>query len=98
MQKEISNDLLLTEGENLQVALPSVDCVLGDKLTAFAPHTTDISLGTGKDMEVMKQFYDACTLIDEFSDFACIRKTYLSIAASEISYREISITGRGSLA
>ncbi len=36
LQKEIKNDLLLTTGENLTVEVPAVDCILGDKLTAFA--------------------------------------------------------------
>ncbi len=94
IQKEICNDLLITEGENLLVTMPSLDCVLGDKLTAFAPHTTGIPLGTGKDMEVIKQFYDVCTLIDEISDFDCVIKTYNAIAAAEISYRELTITVR----
>ena len=28
----------------LQVVVPSVECILGDKLTAFAPHTTGVWL------------------------------------------------------
>ena len=35
VERRIENELLLTEGENLFVNLPSVDCILGDKLTAF---------------------------------------------------------------
>ena len=69
MEKEIKNDLLITEGENLKVKIPSINCILGDKLTAFAPHTTGILLNTGKDMEVMKQMYDVHTLLNKFDDF-----------------------------
>lgn len=58
VSKEIKNDLLLTEPDYLTVNLPSANCILADKLTAFAPHTTGIPLNIGKDMEVMKQFYD----------------------------------------
>ena len=32
--------LLLHEGEDLWVKVPDKNCILGDKLTAFAPHTT----------------------------------------------------------
>ena len=39
IDKEIKSELLLSEGENLSVKIPSVNCILGDKLTAFAPHT-----------------------------------------------------------
>ena len=38
--------------------------ILGDKLTAFAPHTTGVPLGVGKSMEIAKQLFDAATLID----------------------------------
>ena len=92
-EKDIANELLLTEGQNLKAVMPSIDCILGDKFTAFAPHTTGIPLGEKKDMEVMKQFYDICTLIDVYSDFDKVLSTYKSIAAAEIGYRgnEISI-------
>ena len=44
IKKEIKNSLLLTDGENLSVQMPSLDCLLGDKLTAFAPHTTGVPI------------------------------------------------------
>ena len=57
----------MSEGENLRVQIPSVNCILGDKLTAFAPHTTGIPLNVGKDMEIMKQMYDVSILIDHLT-------------------------------
>lgn len=87
VERRIENDLLLTEGENLLVRLPSVDCILGDKLTAFAPYTTGIPLRNGKDLEVIKQFYDVSTLIDEFEYFDDVQRTYYSVAQTEIGYR-----------
>jgi hypothetical protein len=72
--------------------LPSSSCVLGDKLTAFAPHTTGILLNQNKNMEIMKQFYDVSTLLDEFEDFEDVRKTYFNVVASEIGYRGIEVT------
>ena len=87
VEKRIENDLLLTEGENLIVRLPSVDCILGDKLTAFAPYTTGIPLRDERDLEVIKQFYDVSTLIDEFENFEDVRKTYFSVSQTEIGYR-----------
>jgi len=95
-KREIKNDILLTEGENYVVTLPTVDCILGDKLTAFAPHTTGIRFGK-KNLEVMKQFFDACTLIDEFSDFGCVLNTYNRISETEIAYREIDCTPKKAL-
>ena len=90
-QKEIKNELLLTEGENLKVTIPSADCLLGDKMTAFAPHTTGIRFGK-KNLEIMKQFYDVSTLLDEFSDFECVLDTYVKISKTEIEYRGIQCT------
>ncbi len=89
VEKEISNELLLTEGDNLKVTLPSVDCILGDKLTAFAPYTTGIPIGEGKDLEVIKQFYDISTLINEFDSIEDIRQTYYDVCRTEIAYRAI---------
>lgn len=89
VRKEIRNDLLLTEPEYLTVQIPSADCILADKLTAFAPHTTGIPLNAGKDMEVMKQFYDITTLIDLLSDLDRVIPTYNAIAKTELAYRGI---------
>ena len=89
---EIKNDMLLTEPELLTVRTPDINCILGDKLTAFAPHTTGIPLKMKKDMEVMKQMYDVGTLLDEFTDFELVYDTYLKVAAEELSYRGDNIT------
>lgn len=91
-EHEIAGDLILTEGKNLLVNLPSADCILGDKLTAFAPHTTGIPLRANKDMEVIKQYYDICSLIDVHSDFNHVKDSFLAVAASEIGYRGVTIT------
>lgn len=85
--KNIEMELLLTEGDPYTVTVPSVDCILGDKLTAFAPYTTGIPLRVHKDMEVMKQMYDVSSLIDEFGNFDSVCETYKEICKSEIAYR-----------
>ncbi len=85
--KEIKNELLLTDGEPCAVRLPNINCILGDKLTAFAPHTIGIPINAGKNMEVMKQMYDVCTLLDAFDDFAEVQDTYSKVAAEELAYR-----------
>ena len=97
VQKEIQNDLLLTEPEYLTVSLPSANCILADKLTAFAPHTTGIPINSGKDMEVMKQFYDVSSLLEIFTDFQQIGPTYGKIAQAEIAYRGIESNSKDCL-
>lgn len=90
-EREIRNDIIITEPEYLTVRVPGINCILGDKLTAFAPHTIGIPLGAGKDMEVMKQFYDVCTLLDVFTDYDKVSVTYKKVAAAEIAYRSAEI-------
>ncbi len=92
VRKEIKNDLLLTEPAYLTVEIPSADCILADKLTAFAPHTTGIPLGADKDMEVMKQLYDVISLIDIFTSCSEVLPTYKAISKAEIEYRDIDVT------
>ena len=89
--KPIKNELLLTEGEDLTVTIPSVESILGDKLTALAPHTTGIPLNANKDMEIIKQLYDVITLIGVAEDFAEVRETYYSLVQDEIAYRGLDI-------
>jgi len=90
--KEIRNELLLTTPEYLTVYTPGINCILADKLAAFAPHTTGIPLNTGKDMEVIKQLYDVSSLLDIFTDQKKVYHTYASITRAEIAYRGIEIT------
>ena len=89
--KPIKNELLLTDGEDLTVQIPSVESILGDKLTAFAPHTTGILLNSNKDMEIIKQLYDVMTLIEVAEDFTEVRETYYSLVQDEIAYRGLDI-------
>jgi predicted nucleotidyltransferase component of viral defense system len=92
VSKEIRNELLLTEPEYLTVNIPSIDCILADKLTAFAPHTIGILLNTKKNMEVIKQYYDVCLLLDIFTNYKNVQSTYIRLAHTEIAYRGIGAT------
>ncbi len=87
IRKEIRNELLLTEGKNLSVEVPTVDCILGDKLTAFAPHTTGVLLGSGKELEIAKQLFDTGTLCDYTMDYDLFSKTYNTAVMEEIGFR-----------
>ena len=89
--KPSKNELILTDGEDLTVQIPSVESILGDKLTAFAPHTTGILLNSNKDMEIIKQLYDVMTLIEVAEDFTEVRETYYSLVQDEIAYRGLDI-------
>ena len=92
MERPIKNELLLTNGDDLSVIVPNVNGVLGDKLTAFAPHTTGIPFGEEKELEIIKQLFDCGTLFDAMDNFEEVCATYKKIVKTEADYRGISIT------
>ena len=91
IRKPIRNELLITEEPYYEVSLPSADCILGDKLTAFAPHTTGIPFGVNKELEIIKQMYDIASLTDVTENFDDVRQSYLGTVSSEIRYRGIEV-------
>ncbi|HJJ36675.1 MAG TPA: nucleotidyl transferase AbiEii/AbiGii toxin family protein [Methanocorpusculum sp.] len=70
----------------LHVDVPSVNAILADKLTAFAPHTTGIPFGQDKELEIIKQFYDIARLIDAMDDYPAVRDTYDEVVREELAY------------
>src|SRR5690606_7371175 len=67
----------------LLVDLPSLEDLLGDKLTAFAPNTTGIPYFKKEDsmsMEIIKQLYDIGNLFDIVTDASIIKKTFYRFA------------------
>ena len=87
----IKNELLITEGEDLSVIIPDVNGILGDKLTAFAPHTTGIPFGVNKELEIVKQLFDCGSLFDAMTDFGEVCASYDKIVRSEMGYRGLMI-------
>ncbi len=83
----IKSNLILNKGEPIQIKCPTPECLLGDKLTAFAPHTTGILYGKDKDLEIIKQLFDIGLLFNTVSDLKLIRETYNNVAIKEIAYR-----------
>jgi len=86
----IDSPLLKTEGLPVTVKSPSLDDLLGDKLTAFAPHTTGIPFFKGDkpfSMEIMKQLFDVSSILDRIDDLSVARKTFLGLVPIELGYR-----------
>ncbi|MCL2785928.1 MAG: nucleotidyl transferase AbiEii/AbiGii toxin family protein [Methanomassiliicoccaceae archaeon] len=92
-KKEIVNSLLDAEPPLTYVTVPTVNSILGDKLTAFAPHTIGIPFGIGKEMEIIKQLYDIATLMDHMDDLSEVKHTYERFAEVEIEYRGLENVG-----
>lgn len=92
ISRPIDMPLLCTQDKNSTVLIPSVGSILADKLTAFAPHTTGIMINNGKDMEIIKQFYDITTLLNMDFDQEEVLDTYPKIAATECTYRNLNLS------
>tara|TARA_R110002050_G_C8936765_1_gene512351 strand:+ start:1501 stop:2556 length:1056 start_codon:yes stop_codon:yes gene_type:complete len=77
--------------KELEVAVPSIESILGDKLTAFAPNTVGILYGKDKEQEIIKQLFDIGCLFDEAEKVEEIALSFERIGAKEINYRELEI-------
>lgn len=86
IDKRIDNSLLLTKEPYITLKLPTIDSLLGDKLTAFAPHTIGVPMFDDRRVSVCKQFYDVASLFDKFENSEDVINAYYEIAAVEITY------------
>jgi len=73
------------------VRLPNVDEILGDKLTAYAPRTTGIPMGEGKQLEIIKQLFDIGQLFKQAENLKSVRSSFNTFALKEIDYRSQDI-------
>lgn len=90
-ETDVKSDWILTKSPISQVTTPSIDSILGDKLTAFAPNTTGIQYEKGKDMEIIKQLFDTGKLYDQISDFSKVKDAFQKTVLKELAYRQLSI-------
>ena len=91
VQINIQSSFVPNELIPLTVDVPSLEDILADKLTAFAPNTTGIPYFKGDDsmsMEIIKQLYDIGNLLDIVSDIEIIKSTFKKFAITELAYRE----------
>lgn len=89
----VNSDFIPQSGKPLNVNVPSLEDILGDKLTAFAPNTTGIPYFKKDDsmsMEIIKQLYDIGNLFDAVTDIETIKTTFYRFAKTEISYRNLA--------
>ncbi len=66
--------------ETLNVQVPSIESLLGDKLTAFAPETIGIPLKNDdyRPVNNIKQLYDISVLFDKVENLKMVYESYLS--------------------
>jgi transcription antitermination factor NusG len=82
--------------EPSQVRVPSIEDLLADKMTAFAPNTIGIKYrtlnGLDRGMEILKQLYDIGSLFDRAQNVSTIATTFDRIATVQIGYCGIEAT------
>ncbi|MCD4726651.1 MAG: nucleotidyl transferase AbiEii/AbiGii toxin family protein [Pirellulales bacterium] len=86
----IRSQFINTDNNLTSVKVPEVNCILGDKLTAFAPNTTGVPYNKGKEIEIIKQLFDIGNLFDSVNNLDLIRKTFIGFVETELKYRNIS--------
>ncbi|MCA0447270.1 MAG: nucleotidyl transferase AbiEii/AbiGii toxin family protein [Bacteroidetes bacterium] len=83
----LETDWLLQVGNPVTIKTPDINSILGDKLTAFAPNTTGVPYGKGKEKEILKQLFDVSCLFHLVTDLGVFKASFLASAKGEIEYR-----------
>ena len=88
----IESHFVKTTNPLLNVKIPSIDEMLGDKLTAFAPKTIGILYRRtnqfySKHVEIIKQLYDVSKLYDRMENIEIVKETYHNVADVQIRNR-----------
>lgn len=71
----------------IEVPVPSVEGLLGDKLTAFAPTTVGLPYDPDSPVDIIKQLFDIGQLFDAAADTASVCDAYAQVFAAENGYR-----------
>lgn len=94
VELEIDSLFVNQEGEALKVIVPSLEDILGDKLTAFAPNTTGIPYKKKEksmSMEIIKQLYDVASVFDRVENLEITNYTFHEFCIKELEYRRLNI-------
>ena len=97
VNKPIESNFIKTTDPLLCVKVPSIDEILGDKLTAFAPKTIGIlyyrpSQVNSKHVEIIKQLYDVSKLYDKMTSLKNVRCTYYDLAKVQLKNRNLDLS------
>jgi Nucleotidyl transferase AbiEii toxin, Type IV TA system len=82
----IKSQFIQTDSD-IPVIVPTINSILGDKLTAFAPNTTGIAFGQDKAMQINKQLFDIGELFDHSDDIKEIQNSFNNFVEIESGYR-----------
>lgn len=74
---------------DVEVNIPTIESILGDKLTVLATNTTGIKYNSGKELELIKQLYDVGNLFDKATNINEVTTSFINIANRELQYRKL---------
>jgi hypothetical protein len=92
LQRPVTCEWISLTAEAPWVTTPDINGIAGDKLTAFAPNTTGIPYNTNKDKEIIKQLFDIGSLYEWITDLDILKRSFHTIAALELQYRNMALT------
>lgn len=92
IEKSIQTKWIETDADT-KIFLPSIDSIVGDKLTAFAPNTIGIPYFKGSNqqsfsMEICKQLFDLSKMFEKINNIDIVAKSFKAFANKEIEYRK----------
>ena len=82
----------ITPEREVRVAVPTVNSLLGDKLTAFAPRTIGILYSPNRKTDIAKQLFDVGVLFDAATDLSVVADVYAVTHARQLVYRNASFS------
>ena len=87
VEKPLKGHPLISSDTDGIVKIPTIDGLIGDKMTATSPKTIGLCLTEGRDMEYLKQIVDLGVLFGMIEDLKDIRETFSKTCAMENDFR-----------
>jgi hypothetical protein len=88
----VINTPFITPEREVRVAVPTVNSLLGDKLTAFAPRTIGILYHARRKTDIAKQLFDVGVLFDAATDLHEVAEVYAATHARQLIYRKATFS------
>jgi predicted nucleotidyltransferase component of viral defense system len=82
-----------SEGNFLEITVPTLEGLLSDKLSTLASGTIGIPFGQGRELQIAKQLYDVARLFDEVTDLRLVRSELERLVPVEAGYKKIANPG-----
>jgi hypothetical protein len=88
----LSHTMLITEEPLIEITVPTIEGITGDKLTAFAPRTLGIPFGKNKSVEIIKQLFDLNQLLGYCRNWSEIEKSFRHTVKTVAVYYKKNVT------